>query len=345
MIRPLYISPLGRGGVDFGIQNITRAVAAAGMQPTLLRTVEFYNFVPALLSRALPADIVQRFDIVQGRSRIAFSLRGYGRPVVTTVHHLTTDPALRPYSSTAQRLFHRLVEARYDGRSIRSADAVVCVSRYTQKQMTMTYGRRDSELIYDAIDTDVFAPTPDLLRSDDGLPPSDARIRLLFVGNRTRRKGFDLLPAIMDLLPDDYVLYFTGGFQSTAAAAPHPRMINIGSPDRAGLVAAYRSSDMLLFPSRLEGFGIAPAEALACGRPVVTTNASALPEVVDHGRSGYLVARDDVAQYAEAVRRLGEDARLRQQFGEFGREKVVRKFGYPVLAAAFGRLYQRLIGR
>jgi glycosyltransferase involved in cell wall biosynthesis len=343
MIRPLYISPLGRGGVDFGIQNITRAVAAGGMQPTLLRTVELYNFLPALLSRALPADIVQRFDIVQGRSRIAFSLRGYGRPVVTTVHHLTTDPALRPYSSTAQRLFHRLVEARYDGLSIRSADAVVCVSRYTQKQMTMTYGRRDSELIYDAIDTDVFSPSPDLVRTDDGLPASDARIRLLFVGNRTRRKGFDLLPAIMDLLPDDYVLYFTGGFQATSAAPPHPRMINIGSPDRAGLVAAYRSSDMLLFPSRLEGFGIAPAEALACGRPVVTTNASALPEVVDHGRSGYLVTRDDVVQYAESVRRLGEDAQLRRQFGEFGRDKVVRSFSYPVLAAAFGRLYRRLI--
>ena len=346
MIRPLYISPLGRGGVDFGIQNITRAVAGhPEMQPTLLRTVELYNFAPFLLGRALPQDIVQRFDIVQGRSRVAFSLRPYGRPVVTTVHHLTTDPALRPYSTPAQRLFHRLVEARYDGMSVQSADAVVCVSRYTQKQMTMTYGRRDSEIIYDAIDTDVFSPSPALERTDDGLPPSDARIRLLFVGNRTRRKGFDLLPRILDLLPDDYVLYCTGGFQSASAAGPHPRMINIGTPDRAGLVAAYRSSDILLFPSRLEGFGIAPAEALACGRPVVTTNSSALPEVVDHGQSGFLVARDDVVQYAARVRELGEDAALRRRFAEFGREKVVRKFSYPVSAEAYARLYRRLLGR
>jgi glycosyltransferase involved in cell wall biosynthesis len=121
-------------------------------------------------------------------------------------------------------------------------------------------------------------------------------------------------------------------------------MISIGSPDRAGLVAAYQSCDILLFPSRLEGFGIAPAEALACGRPVVTTNASALPEVVDHGQNGFLVARNDVAGYAEAVRRLGEDAALRRQFGEHGHEKVVRSFGYDQLAGGLLAVYERLLG-
>jgi glycosyltransferase involved in cell wall biosynthesis len=343
-IRPLYISPVGRGGVDFGIQNITRAVRAAGLHPELLRLPEIYNFLPMLIPRAMPAGWWRGFDLLQGRSRVAFSFGVTGLPVVTTVHHLTTDPDLRPYSSFAQRLFYHLVEARYDGLSIAYADAVVCVSRFTQQQVERTYGRADSIIIFDGIDTDVFVPTPGLARRDDGLPPSAARVRLLFVGNRTRRKGFDLLPAIMDRLPPDYVLYYTGGFQGRDKGRPHPRMIPIGSPDRAGLVAAYQSCDLLLFPSRLEGFGIAPAEALACGRPVVTTNASALPEVVDDGLNGFLVARDDVAGYAEKVRVLGEDPALRRRFGEHGRAKVVASFGYDQLGGGFKALYSRLLG-
>ena len=332
--------------MDFGIQNILRSVRRFGApQAQLLQLPEAYNFAPMLIPRGLPEGWWRGFDVIQGRSRVGFALRAPGRPLVTTVHHLTTDPALQPYSSPAQRLFYRLVESRYDGWSIRAADAVVCVSRYTQHQVEQTYGKRDTVLVFDGIDTDVFVPTPDLARSDAGLPGSDARIRLLFVGNNTRRKGFDLLPKIMDRLPEDYVLFYNGGFQRTGESPPHPRMISIGSPDRAGLVAAYQSCDILLFPSRLEGFGIAPAEALACGRPVVTTNASALPEVVDHDQNGFLVERNDLAGYAEAVRRLGEDAALRRRFGEHGREKVVGCFGYDQLAGGLLAVYERLLGR
>lgn len=343
-IRPLYISPVGRGGVDFGIQNITRSVRAAGLPAELLRLPEIYNFLPFLIPYGLPAGWWRGFDIVQGRSRLAFALRASGLPVVTTVHHLTTDPALQPYSSPAQRLFYRLAESRYDRWSVLDADAVVCVSRFTQRQVTQTYGRVDTVLIFDGIDTTVFIPTPDLVRHDHGLPSRAARIRLLFVGNRTRRKGFDLLPQIMDQLPDEYALYYTSGFQGRDATPPHPRMIPIGAPDRAGLVAAYQSCDILLFPSRMEGFGMVPAEALACGRPVVTTDSSALPEVVDHGENGFLVAQNDVAGFAARVQELGEDAHLRRQFGEHGRDKIVRCFGYDQLGNGFRAVYQRLLG-
>jgi glycosyltransferase involved in cell wall biosynthesis len=343
-ISPLYVSPTGRGGVDIGIQNILRAVKRAGEQHAeLLRMPEQYNFLPMVLPYTLPSGWSDGHGIIQARSRVAFALKKPRTPLVTTVHHLTTDPRLTPVSSLAQRVFYRLVESQYDGWSVQKADAVVCVSRYTQMMTEQTYGRTDTHLIYDGIDTDVFTPHPD--GKLDALPASDARIKLLFVGNRTRRKGFDLLPKIMDLLPTDYVLYYTASFQPGVDTQPHPRMIPIGTPDRDGLVAAYRSADIMLFPSRLEGFGIAPAEALACGIPVVTTNASALPEVVDHRESGILVEPNDVAGYADAVRELGDDAQLRAQYGAFGRAKVVRCFGYEMLGPAFLNLYTQLLQR
>lgn len=347
-MRPLYISPIGRGGVDFGIQNITRSVRKVGHDPELLRLPELYNFAPFLIPRALPKGWWQNFDIVQGRSRVGFALKqacGGERPVVTTVHHLTTDPDLQPYSSLQQRIFYRFVESRYDRWSIEQADAVICVSRFVQRQVAQTYGKHDTELVFDGIDTDTFVPSKGFERSDGGLPASDGRIRLLFIGNNTRRKGFDLLPKIMDLLPNDYVLYYNGGFQKSDQQPPHPRMINIGRPNLSELVAAYQSCDILLFPSRLEGFGMAAAEAMACGRPVVTTNISALPEVVDDGLNGFLAERDDVKGYVERIKILGEDAELRRRFGEHGREKIVSTYSYNALGYGMERVYNRVLGR
>lgn len=342
MLRPLYVSPTGKGGVDVGIQNITRSIRIAGHDPVLRRLPYLYNFLPMAAPRALGKRWWAGYDLVQARSRVAWALRQPELPLVTTVHHLTTDRILQPYSSLAQRVFYWLVEYLYDGLSIHRADGVVCVSRYTQDQVARTYGVTNTTLVYDGIDTGVFAPTPELQRTDAGLPPSSARVRVLFVGNRTRRKGFDLLPAIMERLPEDYVLYYTESFQAAAAAPAHPRMIAIGTPDRDGLVAAYQGCDLLLFPARVEGFGIVAAEAGACGRPVVTTAASAVAEVVDDGITGYLCPMNDVEAFAARVRELGEDAELRRRLGAAAREKVVASFGYDQLARGLLAVYERV---
>jgi glycosyltransferase involved in cell wall biosynthesis len=344
-LRPLYVAPIGKGGVDIGINNITRSVRRAGHTPTLRRLPYRHNFLPMLAPLALGRGWWHGYDIIQGRSRVAWALKRRGVPLVTTMHHLTTDPLLQPYASPAQRLFYRTVEYLYDGLSARRADAVVCVSRYTQQQVALTYRVLNTTVVYDGIDTDVFVPTPDFKRADHGLPASDARVRLLFVGNRTRRKGFDLLPAIMERLPDDYVLFYTASFQSVQAAPPHPRMIAIGQPDRDGLVAAYQSCDLLMFPARVEGFGIVAAEAGACGRPVVTTDASALPEVVRDNETGLLCRIDDVDDYAAKTRQLGENADLRRSMGQRAREYITANFGYDQLAAGLVAVYQRLLGQ
>ncbi len=345
-LRPLYISPIGRGGVDLGIQNILNAVRGRGLiTAELLRLPEIYNFAPFLIQHGLPPSWHRGFDIIQGRSRVGFALHVSGKPLVTTVHHLTIDPNLRPYSSLLQRLFYQLIERRFDEQSIREADAVVCVSRYVQRQVAYLYNFHKTIYIPDGIDTQFFTPLRDFARREDGLPLTSARIRLLFIGSNTRRKGFDLLPAIMNLLPDDYVLYYNSGFQRAGKPSPHERMFPIGGLTRAALVAAYQSCDIVLFPSRLEGFGIVPAEALACGRPVVTTDTASLPEIVDHNRNGFLCRRDDIRSYADAVQTLGENALLRKQFGQDGREKVVQLFSYDQLAAGFVKLYSQLLGQ
>jgi glycosyltransferase involved in cell wall biosynthesis len=82
----------------------------------------------------------------------------------------------------------------------------------------------------------------------------------------------------------------------------------------------YRACTIFAFPSRYEGFGLPPLEAMACGAPVVVSNASSLPEVV--GEAAVTVPPDDVAGWAAALSRLLGDAALRDELRTRGMQRA-----------------------
>jgi glycosyltransferase involved in cell wall biosynthesis len=82
------------------------------------------------------------------------------------------------------------------------------------------------------------------------------------------------------------------------------------------LPAVYRHAVAFCFPSRIEGFGLTPLEALACGTPVLCANTSSLPEVV--GDAGLLLPPDDPAEWARAMVRFSGDSHLRRGLGDAG---------------------------
>jgi glycosyltransferase involved in cell wall biosynthesis len=88
------------------------------------------------------------------------------------------------------------------------------------------------------------------------------------------------------------------------------------------LSAAYRGSVAFVFPSLYEGFGLPPAEAMACGTPVLTSNVCSLPEVV--GDSALLVNPLDVEEIAEGIGRLVSDSALRAEFSKKGPAHIKR---------------------
>ena len=109
-----------------------------------------------------------------------------------------------------------------------------------------------------------------------------------------------------------------------------------GYLDDAGLLRAYQDADVLALLSKYEGFGLPVAEAMACGTPVVCSNAASLPEVA--GAAARLVAPDDVAGAAAALQDVltnpAEAARLRAA----GLEQA-RKFSWRAAAESMLRLY------
>jgi glycosyltransferase involved in cell wall biosynthesis len=100
-------------------------------------------------------------------------------------------------------------------------------------------------------------------------------------------------------------------------------------------------AEVFLFPSRREGFGMAAAEAMACGTPVVAARAGGLPEVVEDGKTGFLCDPEDAEAFATAVDRLLKDPALARRMGEAGRRRVLERFSWESAGARILEIYER----
>ena len=124
-------------------------------------------------------------------------------------------------------------------------------------------------------------------------------------------------------------MVFVGGGERQAALKAHCRYA--GAPvaflgwrdDVAELLAA---SDVVVLPSYSEAYPTVLMEAAAAGRPVVATRVGGVAEIVDHGRTGLLVASGDVSGLADAVCEIFSNARRARRFGEEARKRATRDF-------------------
>ena len=107
--------------------------------------------------------------------------------------------------------------------------------------------------------------------------------------------------------------------------------------------AALSAGDVFAMPSRWEGFGLAAAEAMAGGLPVVAGRAAGLRELVIDGLTGRLVEADDPLALAASIEELAYDPRRRAAMGRAGEARVGEFFRIEQNVAAHERLYQAVV--
>jgi glycosyltransferase involved in cell wall biosynthesis len=173
---------------------------------------------------------------------------------------------------------------------------------------------------------------------------------VLFVGTVEPRKDVPSLVAAFDAVGDRrpearLVVAGRDGWGSerlddAVGRSRHPdRVVRLGYVDgitRADLLAG---AALLAYPSRYEGFGLPPLEAMAAGVPVVTTAAGAVPEVV--GDAALLTTPGSVEELADALVRMLDDESLRRSLVERGRTRV-SSFSWDRTATELTELYRRL---
>ncbi|NIO21873.1 MAG: glycosyltransferase, partial [Candidatus Aenigmarchaeota archaeon] len=104
------------------------------------------------------------------------------------------------------------------------------------------------------------------------------------------------------------------------------------------------SFDIFVLPSRSEGFGRVNLEAMAMGKPVISTNVGGIPEVVLDGVTGILVPPGNSRELAHAIMKLLNDSELRESLGREGRRRVEEHFTLQAHVQRIQEIYAEILG-
>lgn len=257
-------------------------------------------------------------------------------PLVLTFHGYMLDDYVAPYSSRLQNL-HRCTDLRWFTRlAIQKATLITAVSQFTANLAKKDLGfEQEVRVIYNGVDENIFFPIHRKTKKN---------IKVLFCGNLTQRKGAQWLIPILDKLNSRITVYYTSGLRSQKMLPNHPRLQCLGSIPHQDMPTIYQDTDILLFPTVREGMSMAALEAMACGLPLVVTDCSSFPELIDEGQGGYLCPLGDVEAFAEKIDYLAESPALRKKMGEYNRAKVEKMFTVERMAGQYRSLFEGFLG-
>ncbi|WP_017623873.1 glycosyltransferase family 4 protein [Nocardiopsis chromatogenes] len=242
---------------------------------------------------------------------------------------------------------------RGEGTVLRAADLVVATSGHAAQDLARRHGL-DPARVHTVEPGSDPAPVA---------PGTDGSSRLVCVASVTPRKGHDVLVEALAANRGRRWECVCAGPEPADSAFPRQvrrrlgehgltgRVRFTGPLERPALDRVYAGADLVLLPSRAETFGMAVAEALARGIPVVASTAGALPATVGRpgdGRApGLLVPPDDAPALAAAIRRWLEDAALREELRAAARTRRAELRTWQSAARDMAAVLERLaaVGR
>ncbi|GGT40755.1 glycosyltransferase [Streptomyces chromofuscus] len=360
--RVLHLTQSVEGGVARVVADLTRAQLAVGLRVT----VACPDSGLSALLRRLGADVrhwhatrapgpslvgeVRRLarllddvrpDLVHAHSAKAglagrIAVRG-SVPTVFQPHAWSFEAVTGPTAALA------LTWERFGARW---AHRTVCVSEAERLRGLRAGIDARWAVVPNGIDTGRFRPAAGAVRASLGTDVDPAAPLVVCVARLCRQKGQDVLlaawPAVTRRVPGARLVLVGDGPGRERLRGPQQVLF-------AGAVADpvpwYQAADLVVLPSRWEGMALAPLEAMACGRAVVTTDVdgareSLPPALVPH----CLVPPEDPAALADAVTALLLDPRLRASLGHRGREHVLAAHDVRHAAEAMADVYRALLG-
>lgn len=240
------------------------------------------------------------------------------------------------------------------------ADRIAAVSTSVRSDLISRYGLRDERIrvVYNGVDTSLFRPI-----DNPQLPEKrviEGKKVVLYVGHFGLRKGLPFLIRAMKTVTSevkDSVLVCVGGVPPWLPKNEYWAYLNllIEQNDLKGKVILidrvpneklpdyYSASNVFVLPSYYEAFAKVLIEAMACGKPVVTSRLGGTGDSTEDGVNGFLVNYGDLADLANAIVKVLQDEQLAARMGRSGRERVSRDFTWEAVARRIDAIYEEVI--
>ena len=274
---------------------------------------------------------------------LSFTIARPRQPLAIWFHSEVVRPRLQ-YAL----FYHPVARAAY-----RQARLIVVSSRALAEHATALAPYRERiRVIPFGIDPEPWNATPAVCaRAAEIRARAGDRPLVLFAGRMVPYKGVDVLLRALTQTPAAAILVGQGPalarWKALAdALGLHNRVTFAGDVAHDELAALYHACDMFVLPSitRAEAFGYVQLEAMACARPVISTQlASGVPWVNRNGHTGITVPPADVAALRAAIATLAADPALRARMGSAGRARVVAEFSPATMRQAVAAFYRELL--
>lgn len=205
--------------------------------------------------------------------------------------------------------------------------------------------------IPNGIDTSIYEPM-DRQKCREVLGIGDARYVIIFVALALsdKNKGGDIVAQALTSLPESMksetclVVFGDGGKDLSEQLGIRALDLGYVRHDRLKAIA-YAAADVCLFPTRAEAFGLVVAESMSCATPVLSSNVSAIPELVQDGVTGRLAEPGNGEQFAGLLQEMLEDSESRERMAQAGRELIVADYNLDQSVERHITLYRETLAK
>ena len=268
----------------------------------MAEVAQFYSLDLLHVHYAIPHSV----SALLAKQMLASAQRPHKFPFVTTFHG--TDITLVGLDRSY------LPITRF---SIEQSDGVTAISNYLRERTYKEFNvRNEIEVIYNFVNCDIYRRTPEVMAKRSEFAADDERLLVHLSNFRPVKRVCDVIEIfdrVQKKVPAKLILIGDGPDRSRAEwlameKGIHERVIFLGKQDLVHEKLAL--ADVMLLPSELESFGLAALEAMACEVVPIATRVGGVPEVIEHGVSGYMADVGDVATMARyAIDLLSDSAR------------------------------------